>query len=50
MIRMQTSTQSITARRHEMFQDSLSEGHIYMGRFAMIVIALAALTTLLTHL
>jgi hypothetical protein len=33
-----------------MFQDSLSEGHIYWGRFAVVVIALSALVSILPHL
>jgi hypothetical protein len=33
-----------------MFQDSLSEGHIYWSRFAAVVIVVAALTTILPHL
>ena len=33
-----------------MFQDSLSEGHIYWGRFAAVIVAFAALTAVLPHL
>jgi hypothetical protein len=33
-----------------MFQDSLSEGHLYWGRFAVVIAAVAALAVLLPHL
>jgi hypothetical protein len=33
-----------------MFQDSLSEGHIYWARFAVVVGTIAALAYLLPHL
>jgi hypothetical protein len=33
-----------------MFQDSLSEGHIYWGRAVVVVAALAALVAVLPHL
>lgn len=33
-----------------MFQDSLSEGHIYYGRFALVISAIAILAYLLPHL
>lgn len=33
----------IPARRYAMFQDSFSEGHIYWGRFAMVITAATVL-------
>ena len=33
-----------------MFQDSLSEGHIYWGRFAVIVAAIVAAASAIPHL
>jgi hypothetical protein len=33
-----------------MFQDSLSEGHIYWGRFATVIAVIAAVALVIPHL
>jgi hypothetical protein len=45
-----TTSQSHMFEEVTMFQDSLSEGHIYYGRFAFVVSAIAVLAFLLPHL